>query len=175
MAEKPSLESISQETKEFIEQFDSAVLATVNTEAVPEASYAPVLQLEHRFYIYVSELAKHTQNLLDSRKASLLFIESEKDAHHLFARKRLTLRTLAQPVQRHSDQWHTIMDRMESKFGDIIQMLKTLEDFHLFELTPESANYVRGFAQAYTLSGENLSQVSHQNDRGHGEQRSSEN
>lgn len=49
-----------------------------------------------------------------------------------------------------------------------LHLLKPLEDFHLFELTPDSAGYVRGFAKAYKLSGSDLSEVKHLSEGGHG-------
>jgi hypothetical protein len=61
-----------------------------------------------------------------------------------------------------------VLDHFEEKFGPMIPMLRPLEDFHLFEFRCNSAGYVRGFAQAYSLTGDELDVVSHKNDRGHG-------
>lgn len=168
MEEKKPLSSIHKELMDFINSFESTVLATVNKTSTPESSYAPVLQYNHRYYVYVSELSNHTQNLMDVPKASLLFIEPEQEAKHLFARKRASLKVNANHLSRDSDTWNEILEKMEAKFGEIIQMLRPLEDFHLFELSVAEGNYVRGFAQAYKLGGEDLSDISHINDRGHG-------
>lgn len=168
MAEKKPLASIHKELVTFINSFDSAVLATVNQESLPESSYAPVLQHNQRYYVYLSELANHTQNLLDVPKASLLFIEPEKEANHLFARQRASLKVEAQHIERDSEFWRDILGQMEDKFGDIIQMIKPLQDFHLFEFSVTEGSYVRGFAQAYKFTGEDLSDINHINDRGHG-------
>ncbi|MBF6058768.1 MULTISPECIES: HugZ family protein [Thiomicrorhabdus] len=171
MSNQPTLAGIHKEFQEFTLSHNSVILGTVDPHQRPEASYAPVLKDIDRFYIYVSELSKHTLNLLEHPRASLLFIENEENAKHLFARKRATLETRALRVPRDSEIWHKIIEKMEDKFGEIIQMLRPLEDFHLFELTPQSAGYVRGFAQAYRLEGENLSEVTHIRDRGHGKSR----
>lgn len=168
MEEKKPLQSIYNEFKSFIGSFETVILATTDASLHPESSYAPVLQYNNRFYIYVSELSNHTQNLMDMPKASLLFIEPEQEAKHLFARKRATLKAVSTHIERDTEQWHEMLDLMENKFGEIIQMLKPLEDFHLFEFTTQGAGYVRGFAQAYRLEGEDLSNVTHINDRGHG-------
>jgi hypothetical protein len=61
------------------------------------------------------------------------------------------------------------MDLYGETLGETAQNLRHLADFHLFEVTIEQANFVRGFAQAYELSGEDLRQVRHINDRGHGQ------
>lgn len=158
-----------QEFCDFIEGFKTVHLATISQQNQPEASYAPVLQQEGRYYIYISELAQHTQNLLATSKASLLFIESEEKAENLFARKRATLQSRAQNIARNSEQWQKIMHAFADSHGEMITMLKELKDFHLFELTPESAGFVKGFAQAFSLEGDDLSKVRLRNDRGHGQ------
>jgi hypothetical protein len=71
-------------------------------------------------------------------------------------------------IQRGKEPWEKILDAMQGKHGGLIEMLKPLDDFHLFEITPIEASYVRGFAQAYKVTGTNLSEITHKNDRGHG-------
>lgn len=165
---KDSLAGIYTEFNEFIESHQSVIMATINTLNEPESSYAPVLKHNGNYYVYVSELSKHTANLMDHPLASLLFIEPENDAKNLFARKRATLKVTAKHIARTANNWEEMLELLENKFGKIISMLKPLEDFHLFELTPVSAGYVRGFAQAYKLEGKSLSEVTHLNEGGHG-------
>jgi putative heme iron utilization protein len=50
----------------------------------------------------------------------------------------------------------------------MMRNLRELKDFHLFELTPVKATYVRGFAQAYHINGSQLNEINHIRDRGHG-------
>lgn len=166
--EKKSLDDIYDDFNQFIDGFKSVVMATINKTSEPESSYAPVLKYDGKFYVYISELSNHTSNLLGNPQASLLFIESEDGAKHLFARKRATLKTRARHIKRSESEWESILGLLEEKFGKIIGMLKPLEDFHLFELIPDSAGYVRGFAQAYRLEGSDLSKVAHLTEGGHG-------
>lgn len=173
-AKKP-LMSIYNEFSGFMDSFESAVLATISKDGDPESSYAPIMRHDGKFYIYVSELSAHTFNLMNTPKASVLFIEPEKEAKHLFARKRATVKTEANHLERDSAEWGTKLDALEEKFGEIIQMLRPLEDFHLFELTPKSAGYVRGFAQAYKMEGEDLSDVTHLREGGHGKSKKNDN
>lgn len=168
---KLSLNEIRDEFHSFIDDKESVILGTVNKDGEPEASYAPVLRINHRFYIYVSELSQHTGNLQNTPKASLLFIEDETSSKQIFARQRATLKAKAKLIERKSDLWEVVLDSFEEKFGGMIPMLRPLEDFHLFEFTSEEAGYVRGFAQAYRIAGEELSEVAHRNDRGHGRSR----
>lgn len=162
MTAEAELAGIQQEFREFIAAFASAQLATVNAERWPEASYAPLLQHEQKFYIYVSELAAHTQNLLARPQASLLFIEDERQARNVFARQRAVLQVSATEISRDSGHWQQILQRMEDRFGSTMELLRSLPDFHLFALTPLSGSYVKGFGKAYRLQGEDLAQITHQ-------------
>ena len=53
------------------------------------------------------------------------------------------------------------------KFGNFMGMMRNLNDFHLYRLSPQTGSYVVGFARAYTLSGEGLSEIRHRTDEGH--------
>ena len=151
------------EYQQFIAGFNSVILATASLTddgtAEPEASYAPVLQQDDCFYIYVSALALHTRNLLQHKTASLLFIEDEAQAQNLFARRRATLQVSAQEIARGSEQWQQLLQAMEDKHGKMVSLLRTLTDFHLLKLTPVSGGYTAGFGKAYRLVGEGLRQL----------------
>ena len=67
----------------------SLLLATSNSEGDAEISYAPYVRIEQEFYLFVSELARHTGNMLRCRRASVMFIQPEAEAVNLFARRRL--------------------------------------------------------------------------------------
>ena len=158
MPQKPS---IQKEFNEFMLQFKTLMLATTNAKGEPESSYAPFVQQDNRYFIYVSELASHTSNLLEQGKASVMFIESEETASNLFARRRATLPVTVEPIERNSPLWEEVMATMEETFGETIQMIKPLTDFHLLALTPQSATYVKGFGKAFVLEGEELSEITH--------------
>jgi putative heme iron utilization protein len=167
-AAKPSLEDILSEALEFYRAFDSLLLATADREGHPHASYAVhIADDQGRFYIYISELAAHTQNLHQKPRASVLLIEDENRAKHLFGRKRLTCDCRAEPISRNTAAWQETMGLFVDKHGKFMEMLQGLEDFHLFRLIPEKAIYVRGFAQAFELSGDQLGAIRPINDKGH--------
>jgi putative heme iron utilization protein len=168
---KPSVsnEKVLKEFHEFNQSFDSVILGTVNKEGQADTSYAPLLRTDGRLYIYISELAVHTANLLHQHNASLMFIEPEDSARNLFKRQRSTIRVDARTIARGCEEWVAIMDSYSKAFGTITRNLYKAKDFHLFELQPQHATYVRGFAQAYNIYGEKLDQITHKADRGHGE------
>lgn len=154
-------QSIREEYVHFPDDFDSVLMATTSVDGVPDASYAVHLFQDDAYYVYVSELATHTVNLMATGRVSLMFIEDESRAQNLFARQRMTLECAASEIKRGSDQFETVLDVFEQRFGNFIQMLRTLTDFHLFRFEPESGTYVRGFGQAYHLQGRGLRQITH--------------
>jgi len=164
---KPAVDQIADDFHTYIASFQSAIFATVNQSATPDASYAPILQQNGHFYIFISELAQHTENLMTTPTASLLFIEPEEDAGNLFARKRATIQVVARPIARTDADWPGLLDAMQAQLGEMISILRNLADFHLFELTPIKANFVKGFAQAYELEGDRLTAVQHRQGAGH--------
>lgn len=155
------LAAVAADFQSFVAGFNSVILSTVNADGLPEASYAPCIQQDGYFYIYVSELASHTRNLLDRQHASLLFIESEAEARNLFACKRATLEIIACPVERDSEQWLNIIAAMESRLGNTVSVIRGLKDFHLLQLKPRKATFVTGFGKAFELQGEQLDQITH--------------
>lgn len=167
MSEPNKLQGISTEAAAFKGQFQTLQLATVNLAGLPEASYAAFVEHEQRFYVYVSELAAHCGNLRESGCCSMMFIEAETDAAHVFARKRLVLQCAAQEVARAQAKFDLVMGLFFEKFGKLMDVISTLTDFHLIELTPLHGSYVSGFAKAYHLSGQDLTHVTHRNDQGH--------
>jgi putative heme iron utilization protein len=155
MGPKLTAEEALAEFQVFNQSFNSVMLATTNAEGFADASYAPTLQLNGRFYIYISTLAAHTHNLMQIPKVSVLFIEPETPAN-LFRRQRSMIRCTASLILRDADNWAYLMDAFEQKLGKMMRTLRELTDFQLFELLPMQATYVRGFAQTYHFSAEQL-------------------
>ena len=158
-------ESIVVEAGEFLADFASLSMATVSAGGVPDASYAPFVRIDdNAFYVNLSELSTHTGNLLSTPRVSILFLQAEDDSKQLFARKRLSFDADAAPVERDSACWCQVMDLFADKFGDIMDLIRPLQDFKLFRIQPRSGVYVRGFAQAYPLEVAELAQLRQVND-----------
>jgi len=133
---------------QLIANYKSLLLATRSVEGDADISYAPYTRDEESFYIFVSELAKHTKNLINHPQASILFIQPETEANNLFARQRLTLDCQVREIYKTDSTYQHHLDAMTEKFGEIINLLRTLPDFHLFALTPNRGQFVGGFGQA---------------------------
>ena len=167
MAERATPEEAVAKAAAFLGGFRTLMLATCGEGGMPDASYAPFVRGRHNvFYVYVSQLARHTANLSASRQASVLVIENEDTAREVFARRRLTFRCTAEPIERHSSHWDRVMDRFGVQFGEVIEFIRPLEDFVLFALRAESAVFVEGFAQAHRFEGELLGRLASINDGG---------
>ena len=147
----PSSQEIENKLEEFHHGIDSLMLATVNGEGLPEASYAAYVEYEGCFYIFVSELASHTKSLKQSGVAGVMFMENEADVRHAFARKRLTCQCQAAAVERNEPLFETVMQQMEERFGNLIVTLRGLGDFHLVQLKPLKGNFVAGFGKTYEV------------------------
>lgn len=165
-----TIEEVSVEARQFQDEFKTLNLATASDDAIPTATYAPFAPVgDGQFGIYVSELTAHTPNLMAGRPVSALLIESEQDSQHLFARRRLTYTCNVEHMPRDSDGFETILGALQDRFGDFMEFMRTMQDFHAFLLTPIHAAYVRGFAQAYEFPDADFNQCRHVNDKGHRE------
>ncbi|MEN8213937.1 MAG: pyridoxamine 5'-phosphate oxidase family protein [Pseudomonadota bacterium] len=152
-----SRRQLQQEVVGFRSRFKSVLLATASPENVPDASYTPyILDQNGKICIFVSQLAQHTSNLLDAPKASLLWIANEADSRNLFARRRLTLQCTVGEVAASGEQRDQLLVQMQQTHGKTIEVLRSLPDFHLFSLEAYQGNYVRGFGQAFSATGDEL-------------------
>lgn len=149
---------MQQQLDDFLLQFDGLMLSTVSAESVPEASYAPFVRLDGRWYIFVSLLARHTKNLQANPSASILLVESLPSVE-AFARRRLSLQMQCRFVSRETSVWQQVMSIFTASFGDVVSVLTSLPDFNLVEMSPVSGQFIAGFAKAYQLSGDDMLQI----------------
>ncbi|MCQ3828899.1 pyridoxamine 5'-phosphate oxidase family protein [Microbulbifer elongatus] len=141
------------EVRDFIATRKLLNLASLTEDGQPHASTAPFLAADGNFYLYISELSEHCANLMAHNKASVIFNADEADTKQAFARLRVTFNVVANTIGRGEDLWQQRIGQLREKFGPVMDHLKDLEDFHLFELQPSAGRYVKGFGQAYALEG----------------------
>ena len=140
----------------------SVILGTVNSQGVPDASYAPAIHdADGSFLVYVSALSKHSSALKAGRKASLMVIEDEAAASQLFARKRATYTCTPVLIPRDTDPFDAVLDRMQTELGEVVAVLRNMVDFDLFRLRPEEGRLVVGFGRAFRMLGEGMRELSH--------------
>ncbi|WP_017651685.1 HugZ family protein [Fortiea contorta] len=154
------LEKAQAEYKTFLSGFASVIISTVNSQGIPNASYAPFVSDDSKnIYIYVSGLSTHTKNIDVNPRVSVLLIEDESLSKQIFARRRLNFDCTATLMERETEEWQQIVDQFQERFGDIIEVLRGLADFRIFRLTPDEGRFVVGFGAAYNISGDNLDQL----------------
>jgi putative heme iron utilization protein len=148
--------------KALLENTRTLQLATLDAQGLPSISYAPfVRDSEGNFYIFISGLASHTQDLLRKPQVAVMLIADEQETRQIFARTRATWQCVATPVGRDAALFPPILDAMESRFGNVVSLLRGLGDFMLFRLQPQSGRFVMGFGQAFVLAGEGLQELQH--------------
>ncbi|MEZ9348532.1 heme utilization protein HutZ [Vibrio splendidus] len=147
---------LGPEIKEFRQERRTLQLATVDEEGRPNVSYAPFVQNQEGYFVLISDIARHARNLKANPQVSLMMIEDEESSKQLYARKRLTFDAQASVVERETELWTQVIGQMQERFGEIIDGLSQLQDFSLFNLKAENGLFVKGFGQAYQVSGDDL-------------------
>ena len=157
------------EIEAFKQQQHTLQLATVDAAGQPNASYAPFALAEDGFYILVSDLARHGINLKATSLVSVMLVEDEATAKTVFARKRLTFDAKAIAIARGHAEFTRGVIALCARLGDMPADLAVLEDFNLYKLVPHHGLFVKGFGQAFSLSGSDLANVDWKRDGHHGE------
>ena len=140
---------------EFLEPLKSLTISSIDENGNPFSSYAPFVKYKHKYYVYLSLMAKHSSNLSLNPKASIFFCEDEKDCKNIFGKKRVSIQCEAKRLEQNTKQEEKILEQFREKFGkEMIDMLYKMKDFYLFEFTPFYGEAVFGFGKAYNLGGE---------------------
>lgn len=148
--------------EDYLALLESAVsvqLATLTCDKNPEASYAPCVWFDGDCYLYLSGLSSHSANLEGNPKVGLLLIDEAAKSPNAFARKRASLQGTAQIIKRDDAVFTRVMRMFHERFGKVMQIIEPLPDFRLFRVVATSGSFIRGFGQAYELSGAGLDQL----------------
>ncbi|QOY55463.1 pyridoxamine 5'-phosphate oxidase family protein [Candidatus Sulfurimonas marisnigri] len=146
--------------KNFISNIKTAVIATIDSNNNPFSSYAPYIYDNNHFYIYISNIATHAKNIQANPNASLFFIEDESKTENLFARKRISLQCKSSIIQRDAERFEEVFALYNEKFDtSMVEMLKKMKDFNLFELEVKAGEATFGFGEAYLIGGENMNEL----------------
>lgn len=149
------------ECQALLNAAECAHLATLGAAGNPEASYAPCVRHDGDYYLFLSALSAHTGNLMRDDRIGILLLDEAGASPNPFARPRVSLRGRIEIVAREAALFSAVLADFRQRFGEIVQMLESLPDFTLFRIRPESGTYIRGFGQAYALTGERLERLQH--------------
>ncbi len=125
-------------------------LATLDDSGLPLVSSAPYLLDESAFYLYVSGLSPHTSQMLKNPQVGILITEPAGPNAPVFALPRLSLSCRASEITSGKEP---ILEKMEKHHGNIVALLKTLPDFRLMKLVPDTGRLILGFGQAWLVKG----------------------
>ena len=80
----------------------------------------------------------------------------------MYVRIRLIFDCSTEQIDRQTEKWNEQIPVFLDKFGDIINILKSLSDFKMFCFSPINGTFVKGFGKAYTIKGtKDLDQIEH--------------
>ena len=159
-----------QNLDEFLQNIKSLTINSLDENKNPFSSYAPFVKHNHKYYVYLSLIAKHSTNLTQNKIASIFFCEDEKDCKNIFGKKRVSIQCNVKRLEQNTENEKLILDEFRNKFGsEMVDMLHKMGDFYLFEFTPFYGEAVFGFGKAYNLGGDNVEEfVERGNGSGHG-------
>ena len=148
---------MAKNLNEFLEQIKSLTISSLDENGYPFSSYAPYVKYNNKYYVYLSLMAKHSSNLTQNKIASIFFCEDEQDCKNIFAKKRVSIQCETLKLAQNTQNEEEILNEFKAKFGEeMVNMLKKMGDFYLFEFTPFYGEAVFGFGKAYNLGGENF-------------------
>ena len=148
---------MAKNLNEFLEPIKSLTISSLDENGYPFSSYAPYVKYNNKYYVYLSLMAKHSSNLTQNKIASIFFCEDEQDCKNIFAKKRVSIQCETLKLAQNTQNEKEILNEFKAKFGEeMVNMLKKMGDFYLFEFTPFYGEAVFGFGKAYNLGGENF-------------------
>ena len=90
-----------------------------------------------------------------------MIIADEQSASQIFSRVRVNYLCEAKRIAPDSPDYTLGLDDYQQRHGKMAGLLRQLPDIILFQLQPQSGQFVMGFGQAYTLTGDDLTVFEH--------------
>lgn len=142
--------------KNLLLQTRIAHLATLRGGA-PMASmtlYLPAAGFD-AFYVHVSRLAWHTQDMLQDGRVALSIAETDDGRADPFTLMRVTIRGTAAVLEKEDS---SLKKKWLSRFPE--QAINfTLADFSFWRIAPSDARFVAGFGRIHNLSAAELARA----------------
>lgn len=110
------------------------------------------------FYIHISRLAHHTQDILKDSRVSLMIAESDRDEQNPQLLGRLSIIGRATEISTQAADYQAIKDLYLARFPETSANF-FLKDFSIFQIQPEEARYVAGFGQIFNPTLEDFKQA----------------
>lgn len=114
------------------------------------------------FWLLLSTLARHTQNLLEEPEVSIAISEPDTGSGDPQQLARLMLQGRVEVIADEDGRYSEIRDRYLQRFPDAGLWFE-FGDFSLFRFVPATGRYVEGFASTHRMDRERLKVVAAEN------------
>lgn len=111
------------------------------------------------FYIHVSRLGKHTPDMENDPRVSLLITEADDHRADPQTLARVSIRGTAHVLPRTDTEYTRVRQLYLARFPEAEQLFN-LGDFNLWRITPKGGRFVAGFGRAFNLVPEALRKAS---------------
>ncbi len=141
-----NMEKIKEQIESLKSENKTMVLATKTSNNQAEASYVPYVYLNNTYYILLSQIASHYDNISEMKEFQGMILESEQSAMNTFFRRRAIFNFMYEKIN-NADE---IVEHFVSQHGELVKKLLTM-DFNIFELKLINGRAVLGAGQAFRL------------------------
>lgn len=142
------MSAITREAAALVRAQRWAALATLDAGRPLASMVAYALDEQNAgLLFFLSQLAQHTRNLLESPEVSLAITEPDSHDGDPQRLQRVTLTGRVEVVRRGTGAFDAAAERYVDRFPDALPRFE-LGDFLLFRFVPGDARYVGGFARA---------------------------
>jgi len=111
------------------------------------------------FYIHVSKLGKHTKDMENDPRVSLLITETDDRRADPQTLARVSIRGFAEILPGTDPSYAQVKKIYLERFPEAGQLF-SLGDFNIWKITPKGGRFVAGFGRAFNLVPEALIKVS---------------
>jgi len=109
------------------------------------------------FYVHVSRLAWHTQDMQHERRVALSIAETDDRRADPFTLMRVSIRGDATPIANDAADFAALKSAWLARFPEQAINFE-LADFSFWTIIPRDARFVAGFGRIHTLSAAELAQ-----------------
>ncbi|MFJ7753096.1 HugZ family protein [Peribacillus muralis] len=149
MVKSMDISAKKEQYVQFLNKCNTMVISTKDDNGDPFISYAPFVQHEGKFYIYISKISDHYQFIEANQLISIMLLADEQGSPNLFALERVRFQCTAVNIgnEGHEDIFSKFSENHGAPMMGVLRGL----DLSLFELTPIDGRYVIGFGQAFSI------------------------
>jgi putative heme iron utilization protein len=110
------------------------------------------------FYVHVSRLAWHTQDMLQDARVALSVAETDDRRADPFTLMRVTIRGDALNLPNEGPEFSRLKTRWLERFPAQAVNFE-LADFSFWKITPRDARFVAGFGAIHNISAQDLARI----------------